>query len=866
MKRMIRFPDVLTLAAHTRPAASSMANEGQRERPPPGRLPHLLQKVVYSLSSFGVWVAVFMAASLLPETAQPAQETLPRPTNLPELIRMTERGVFFIRVQDAEGKTLSSGTGFLTDAKGTVLTSLHIIRPPVSPKVAISAEAIDPTGRVFTVKGVKAEDEALDLVLLQLSDIPENGIPLTFAGDQPPERGDFVLVLGHPNEFRFVSTDGIVSAVNKASEWPPRFYEVVCPNSPPDAIWIQTSAAVSMGNSGGPMLNASGQVMGVMQLKAFCNGMSFALHVSSARRILSKPQGLTSLEAFTRPEATFAELTGKLQSDYFQYEFRMRQPPRMRANTDRKVTQRPDMEHPGKKYFPQLIALAEANRGRSLELKALLFLVMELSDFEYPAALESELSKASQRLIDGYRDDRRILPVLSRKLYPTATESRRYLRSLAEQSSDPDIRALAALSLAEALAFTSTGESSRLDALALARIAASAKAEFSVGQESVSKLGRELVDRLRVSMPGCAAPPLSGVDQDGKKVCLTNELGRHVVIAFWNERIDFFKHLQDSFAELANHYIGAPISFISIRIKGADEAFFSTSFNEAPTYTLITEDKNGPNANAWHVKLSPTIFIIDPKGVISHRITAKPNPASVIANSTFLGFGSHSDLEWNERLTQALETIPSLTEAKRTLTSFLTQGPWLSADGLLGDGPRTIFLRDNGRTSINTFSSWSVAPPHKLLLHMRNSEDVELEVNRESGTAVVRSPERLLNCSLKLRDFSAASTEGSETSKKIRECLLKETWEWFQYGKKDGEVPYMKFRFKPDGTTDSTLLPAWEIRPSGQIWVYVYMGTYWAFELDIEKKIARNNLADSQIKDHKTFSSFTPLRKVPADR
>jgi hypothetical protein len=132
---------------------------------------------------------------------------------------------------------------------------------------------------------------------------------------------------------------------------------------------------------------------------------------------------------------------------------------------------------------------------------------------------------------------------------------------------------------------------------------------------------------------------------------------------------------------------------------------------------------------------------------------------------------------------------------------------------------------------------------------------IYLDMDLATGQATVSKPAHLASHTMKLRDFPPAQRVDSAQVAKIRELLLKETWEWFQYGKKEGEAAYMKFHFKKDGTTDSSLLPAWEIMPSGQIKVYVYMGTSWTFDLDIEQKTARNDLALSQIKDQKMFSA-----------
>ena len=75
-----------------------------------------------------------LAGPLAAGTAETPQAPVPpdaRNATLPGLIREAEKGVFFIRVMDSGGKPMAMGTGFLVDRKGSVLTSLHVMRPMI---------------------------------------------------------------------------------------------------------------------------------------------------------------------------------------------------------------------------------------------------------------------------------------------------------------------------------------------------------------------------------------------------------------------------------------------------------------------------------------------------------------------------------------------------------------------------------------------------------------------------------------------------------------------------------------------------------------------------------------------------------------
>jgi hypothetical protein len=123
---------------------------------------------------------IFFLTALWPGEILSAQSASQRIENLPEMISTAEKGVFFIRVLNAQGQPVSMGTGFLTDTNGSLLTALHVLRPPAFyGRRATTIEALDASGLSFPVKGVKAEDESLDIVLLPLGEIPKNGLPLT---------------------------------------------------------------------------------------------------------------------------------------------------------------------------------------------------------------------------------------------------------------------------------------------------------------------------------------------------------------------------------------------------------------------------------------------------------------------------------------------------------------------------------------------------------------------------------------------------------------------------------------------------------------------------------------------------------------
>jgi hypothetical protein len=249
--------------------------------------------------------ALVSLALLVGPLAAGATETPPtdvppdaRNAALPGLIRVAEKGVFFIRVKDSSGKLISMGTGFLTNKTGAVLTSLHVIRPTTG--CAVSAEAIAVNGKACAVKGVTVGDESLDLAVLQLADVAEDAVPIALAGNELPQRGTYVLVLGHPQEFRFVSTDGIVSAVNKTSELPASFRESGCIHSGPDGVWLQASFNRDRLEVG--VLEASADDTTWAKLADFAEGKASANAPAGTRQLRVRVTAAQGSELSIRPD------------------------------------------------------------------------------------------------------------------------------------------------------------------------------------------------------------------------------------------------------------------------------------------------------------------------------------------------------------------------------------------------------------------------------------------------------------------------------------------------------------------------------------------------------------------------------------
>ena len=152
----------------------------------------------------------------------------------------------------------SSGTGVVLTQNGYLLTNNHVIDGAVS----ITAGFTDGRELPATVVG---KDVISDLAVLQVS--ATDLIPAIFGDSSVLRVGDAVVAIGDPlgSALRGTMTDGIVSAINRNIETDGRTMTL-----------IQTNAALNAGNSGGPLLNCYGQVIGIntMKIGDYTNGSS----------------------------------------------------------------------------------------------------------------------------------------------------------------------------------------------------------------------------------------------------------------------------------------------------------------------------------------------------------------------------------------------------------------------------------------------------------------------------------------------------------------------------------------------------------------------------------------------------------------
>jgi S1-C subfamily serine protease len=214
--------------------------------------------------------AVARTGQLLPEEATNVKiysQAAPAVANI--VTRALEYDVFFDPVA-----VNGAGSGFVFDPRGYVLTNHHVIENAQQIEVTLGDRSRY-TARVI------GSDERNDVALLKIDPPRGKQLPYLTMGDSDGlQVGQSVLAIGNPFGFESTLTTGVVSALKRTVQTGPQTFI--------DGA-VQTDAAINQGNSGGPLLNSKGEVIGINSAiytpSGAAAGIGFAIPINTAREI-----------------------------------------------------------------------------------------------------------------------------------------------------------------------------------------------------------------------------------------------------------------------------------------------------------------------------------------------------------------------------------------------------------------------------------------------------------------------------------------------------------------------------------------------------------------------------------------------------
>ena len=218
----------------------------------------------------------------------PASESRAGGLTARDIYRRAAPGVVYIRARSVQQtqspfdvfprtqENLSTGSGFVLDDKGDILTNAHVVASSLDVRVSFSDH------RTVSAR-VIGKDADTDLAVLAVNPKEVKLHPLALGDSGAVRVGDPTVAIGNPFGLERTLTTGVVSATKRTIQAPDGF-EI-------DGV-IQTDAAINPGNSGGPLLDATGRVIGInSQIETGGNGqgsvgIGFAVPIDTARKLL----------------------------------------------------------------------------------------------------------------------------------------------------------------------------------------------------------------------------------------------------------------------------------------------------------------------------------------------------------------------------------------------------------------------------------------------------------------------------------------------------------------------------------------------------------------------------------------------------
>jgi len=189
--------------------------------------------------------------------SSPAAEAPPNDgstLSVAELVRRESPAVVLVSVRGEKGEGF--GSGFVVDRRGHILTNAHV----VDGGTAVTVMFADGTEEKARVLGV---DNSTDLAVLKVGELPPGVRPVPLGDSAGLVVGQDVVAIGNPYGYERTATTGIVSALKRT---------IGSPNGFAIQNAIQTDAAINQGNSGGPLFDRTGRVIGMNTQIASQNG------------------------------------------------------------------------------------------------------------------------------------------------------------------------------------------------------------------------------------------------------------------------------------------------------------------------------------------------------------------------------------------------------------------------------------------------------------------------------------------------------------------------------------------------------------------------------------------------------------------
>ncbi len=212
------------------------------------------------------WLPVVLVLLCVAPAKAGDKQPAPADPSVADLAEQARKSIAVLLYTGRDGKQIGLGTGFVVAADGLIATNLHVIgegRP-------ITVRLADGTSHEATA--VHASDRKLDLALVRID--TQGLTPLPLGDDRKLKNGEPLVALGHPRGLEHSVVSGVLSGRRNVD----------------GMAMLQLAIPIEAGNSGGPVLDRKGRVVGIVTLRSqVTDNLGFAVPVSALKPLLDRP-------------------------------------------------------------------------------------------------------------------------------------------------------------------------------------------------------------------------------------------------------------------------------------------------------------------------------------------------------------------------------------------------------------------------------------------------------------------------------------------------------------------------------------------------------------------------------------------------